>query len=267
MRTLSSITFQRAVAVAHEVAAGDVGVDAARRADAVHGAREVRAGGDQAPRHEALADDLAGVVDVVDEVVERADALREAALDVAPFLPAEHARHEVERERAFRGSPPAAAAGLERDALLHEDRVAAAAGLDQPLGAQPPELLDERARRRPRRAVVLEQLIEERRLRAISVGRRCPHPRAHLEILPRLKGDRFRRMEKPLRGPVFTCHTCPGSRPGARTRSTRPATVLREVLTSRFLGVALAVAGDPDAIQPVEEVDSQAGADDARAPL
>ena len=76
----------RAVAVAHEVAAGDVRVDAARRADAVNGAREVRAGGHQPPRHEALAHDLARVVDVVDEVVERADALREAALDVAPFL-------------------------------------------------------------------------------------------------------------------------------------------------------------------------------------
>ena len=90
-----------AVAVAHEVAAGDVRVDAAGRADAVHGAGEVRAGRDQPPRHEPLADDLARVVDVVDEVVERADPLREAALDRTPFLAAEHARHEVERERPF----------------------------------------------------------------------------------------------------------------------------------------------------------------------
>ena len=40
-----------AVAVAHEVAAGDVRVDAARRADPVHGARELRAGRDQPPWH------------------------------------------------------------------------------------------------------------------------------------------------------------------------------------------------------------------------
>ena len=75
----------RAVAVAHEVAAGDVAVDAARRADAVDGAGEVRAAGDEAPRDDALADDLAPVVDVVDEVVQRADALREALLDGAPL--------------------------------------------------------------------------------------------------------------------------------------------------------------------------------------
>ncbi len=87
--------------MAHEVAARDVRVDAARRADAVHGAGEVRAGGDQPPGHDPLADDLARVVDVVDEVVQRADALREAALDRAPFLAAEHARDEVEREGPF----------------------------------------------------------------------------------------------------------------------------------------------------------------------
>jgi hypothetical protein len=41
------------------------------------------------------------VVDVVDEVVQRADALRQAALDVAPFLATEDARDEIERERPF----------------------------------------------------------------------------------------------------------------------------------------------------------------------
>ena len=83
VRTLSSSTFQRAVGVAHEVAAGDVAVDAARRADAVRGAREV--GRETTSSHGTMpvVDDLAPVVDVVDEVVQRADALREAALDRA----------------------------------------------------------------------------------------------------------------------------------------------------------------------------------------
>ena len=75
----------RAVRVAHEVAAGDVAVDAAGRADAVRGAGEVAAADDQPPRHDPRADDLARVVDVVDEAVQRADALREAALDVRPL--------------------------------------------------------------------------------------------------------------------------------------------------------------------------------------
>ena len=123
--------------MAHEVAAGDVRVDAARRADAVDGAGEVRAGGDQPPGHEALADDLARVVDVVDEVVQRADALREAALDRAPFLAAEHARHEVQREGPFVRGAAVAPLGLEGDALLHEDRVAAPARLDEALGPEP----------------------------------------------------------------------------------------------------------------------------------
>ena len=87
------------VAVAHEIAAGDVRVDAAGRADAVHGARELRAADDQPPRHDPLAHDLARVVDVIDERVQRADALCEAALDRAPFLAVEHARHEVQRKR------------------------------------------------------------------------------------------------------------------------------------------------------------------------
>ena len=43
--------------------------------DAVRLARERGAGDDQLPRHDAVVDDLAPVVDVVDEAVQRADAL------------------------------------------------------------------------------------------------------------------------------------------------------------------------------------------------
>ena len=128
--------------MAHQIAAGDVRVDAARRADPVDRPREVRAGGHEPPRHEALADDLARVVDVVDERVQRADPLCQSALDAAPFLAAENAGHQVEREGAFVGGA-SAAARLERDPLLHEDRVTAAAGLDQALWAEALEHLDE----------------------------------------------------------------------------------------------------------------------------
>ena len=88
-----------AVGVAHEVAAGDVAVDAARRADAVRLAGERGAGDDQLPRHDAVVDDLAPVVDVVDEAVQRADPLGQAALDRRPLRRRDHPRHEVQRER------------------------------------------------------------------------------------------------------------------------------------------------------------------------
>ena len=81
VRTLSSSTFQEPSRVAHQVAAGDVAVDAAGRPDPVRGARERRARHDELPRHDPRVDDLARVVDVVDELVQRADALRQAALD------------------------------------------------------------------------------------------------------------------------------------------------------------------------------------------
>src|SRR3954462_14366007 len=89
----------RAVGVADQVAAGDGEVAAARRPDAVDDAGEVRAGDDQPPRHDPLAHDVALVVDVVDEAVQRPDALREAALDVRPLPGRQDPGDEVERER------------------------------------------------------------------------------------------------------------------------------------------------------------------------
>jgi len=90
------------------------------------------------------------VVDVVDERVERADPLREAALDAAPLLAWDDARHEVERERpvAHRvgGTQFVRPAGVERDALLHEDRVAHAAGVRERVRAEVRERGGERLR-------------------------------------------------------------------------------------------------------------------------
>ena len=134
-----------AVGVAHEVAAGDVAVDAAGRADAVRLARERGPGDDQLPRHDAVVDDLAPVVDVVDEAVQRADALGQAALDLRPLGGRDHPRDEVQRERPVADRPvDVRPAGVERDPLLHEDRVAAAAGVGQLLAAE----LGERAGQR-----------------------------------------------------------------------------------------------------------------------
>src|SRR5580692_5354268 len=49
--------------------------------------------------------------------------------------------------------------------------------------------------------------------------------------------------------------------------STGPTAVLAEVLAGSFLAVAFAIPGHADAVQPVHEIDRQAGADDARAAL
>jgi hypothetical protein len=137
----------RAVGVAHEVAAGDVAVDAAGRADPVRGAGERGARDDQLPRHDPLVHDLARVVDVVDERVERADPLGEPALDAAPLLAGDDPRHEVERERPVaHGSVGVRPAGVERDPLLHEDRVAHPPGVGERVRSQ----LGERGRQRLR---------------------------------------------------------------------------------------------------------------------
>ena len=106
----------------------------------------------------AGADDLALVVDVVDERVERADPLRQPALDRRPLRRGDDPRDEVERERRGR----ARAVGgrqLERDPLLHEDRVAQLAGRDEPLRAEALELGDQRVGVRRAGTVRAEHLV------------------------------------------------------------------------------------------------------------
>ena len=85
----AQIVFQHvdlAVAVAHQVGAGDVAPDAARRIDA-HALRTVERGrADDLLGNDLVLQDLLIVIDVVDELVERVDALLEAALDPLPLF-------------------------------------------------------------------------------------------------------------------------------------------------------------------------------------
>ena len=151
-----------AVLVAHQVAAGDVGVHAARRANAVCRPREVRAAGDQRPGDDPGLDDLALVVDVVDELVQRADPLREPAFDRPPLSAGDDPRDEVERERPV--DHLAVGAGqIEGDPLAHEDRVAQRPGGDEVLGAETVEFGDQRLGVLARDAVGGEDLVEGRR--------------------------------------------------------------------------------------------------------
>ena len=134
-----------AVDVADQVAAGHVAPHATGRADAVGRAGEVGPRDHQLPGHDALADDAALVVDVLHEPVQRPHALGHAALDDAPLGRGHDPRDQVQRERAVLDRP-VVAAGLEGDALLHEDGVAAVGRGGQAVGAQALERLGQRLR-------------------------------------------------------------------------------------------------------------------------
>ena len=160
-----------AVAVSHEVAAADVAVDAAGRADAVDRPRELLATDDQRPRHDPRLDDLVRVVDVVDERVQRPDPLRQAALDDRPLGAGQHPRHEVQRP----GTVTTLAIGarhLERDPLLHEDRVAALAGGAERLRTEAIERGHQRPRVRQRPPTRVEQLVDAALRDRVSGGDR-----------------------------------------------------------------------------------------------
>ena len=86
-----------------------------------------------------LAEDLLAVVDVLDEAVERAHALRQPALDDRPLVGRQDARHEVERERPVAAGAAVGPGGVEGDALLDEDGVAPLARGPEPLAAQAAE--------------------------------------------------------------------------------------------------------------------------------
>ena len=131
-----------AVLVAHDVDAGDVGVDAAGRVDADHLAPEVARAEHELGRHLPVAQDALAVVDVGEEEVERVHALDHAALDVIPLRARDDARDEVEREDPL--EPFLLAVDREADALIEER------GVD---GVAPRlELLDAQSRRAARRA-------------------------------------------------------------------------------------------------------------------
>src|SRR6185503_12629152 len=90
-----------AVGVAHQIAAGDVAPHALRRIDADALRAIERRGTHDLLGDDTVLDDLLAVVDVVDELVERVDALLQPALDPVPLLRRDDARHEIEGEGAL----------------------------------------------------------------------------------------------------------------------------------------------------------------------
>ena len=102
-----------AVATTNEVGAGDVAPHAPRRGEAGAGAAETLPRIDEPVGNDAVFDDPALVVNVVDEQVEGVDPLLEPALDRRPFVGIDHPRHDVKRPDLFR--PGLVAVDVERD--------------------------------------------------------------------------------------------------------------------------------------------------------
>ncbi len=146
-----------AVRAAHEVAADDVHVQVVGHLDADHLAPEVAGEHHEPARHDAVPQDLLGVVDVVHEAVERADPLLQARLDDGPLLGRDDPRDGVEGQDPLRTLAVVVVDG-EGDAAVQERarrELGGAAQLarvhDRELGRQPRVVrARERRRRRPR---------------------------------------------------------------------------------------------------------------------
>jgi hypothetical protein len=87
---------------AHDVDADDMGVDVAGRRDADHLRQEGLVPGDQLHRDTPGAQDFLAVIDVVQEGIDGAHALFDAALQARQLPARDDARHHVEGNQAFR---------------------------------------------------------------------------------------------------------------------------------------------------------------------
>ena len=153
---------------AHDVDAGDVRVDVARHVDTVHLRPVLGIAEDLVGRNAPRPHDLLLVVDVVDVLVQRAHALAQAGLELAPLGRRDDARDDIERDQPFR--PVAVfvllAVDRERDADAAEDEVGLGALVAHRLAA----LLGKPA---PEFAIVLANL----RLLPVHLVKRLAHPR------------------------------------------------------------------------------------------
>jgi hypothetical protein len=145
--------------VPHQVGARDVTPHAAGRAHADTLRPEAHRrlhdlGGD-----DAVLEDLLIVVDVVDEFVQRMDALPESPFEPVPFLGANDARHEIERKRAL--GPGSVAVHVEGDPELHQDPLGRLLTPLELTVAQRADRFEEKLRFGPRPARVVEHLVVE----------------------------------------------------------------------------------------------------------
>ena len=158
----ASVVFQHeilAVAVANEVAAADVDIDVLRHVEAHELRAEMFRALDHLARHDALLHDPLLVIEVVQEHIQRGDALHQPALDVLPLGARDDARDGIEGHDPLRAL--VVAIDGEGDALIEEGlRREAILPLDLRVG-QFVETPEHRAAMRAHRAGRAEHLIEK----------------------------------------------------------------------------------------------------------
>ena len=136
---------------ADDVDAGDVRIDAAGHVHPLHLAAVLRVAEDALGRHGAGLENRLLVIDVVQEGVERAHALREPAFEQVPFVRGNDARDDVERDQPL--GALLLAVDRERDADAVERPFGLLALLRDAIGRRPLEPAGERPVVRPDRPV------------------------------------------------------------------------------------------------------------------
>ena len=109
-----------AVAVPYEIGSDDVRVHAAGEGKPCHDRRVEGVPVDSAPRDDALLDDLAVMVDIVEEQVEGLRSLGEAAADLLPFGGGDDSRKRIKRNKALRSLAVAVDIECNADAVEQE---------------------------------------------------------------------------------------------------------------------------------------------------
>ena len=132
---------------ADDVDAGDVDIDVVRHALAVHLRAERRIAEHQIFRNDSGAQDFARAIDILDEQIERVDALGQALLQELPFGSRHDARDDVERDQALGGV--GLAVNGEGDADAAEDEFGFAAAVIENVGRDLLEPLRQLAIGRP----------------------------------------------------------------------------------------------------------------------
>ena len=140
-----------------EIDPGDVDAHAARRTQAAQLGDEVLRLLHQLGRDHALGDDPLLAVDVVEEHLQRLQPLHQAALDAAPLVGGDHARHQAHRHDLLR----AALIGVDRErhALFDQRQVGQRLAARELVGREAVEQPRRGARVRPRLALGVDELV------------------------------------------------------------------------------------------------------------
>ena len=132
------------VAVPHQVGAGDMAPDAARRIKADALFAKGRGGINDFPGDDAGLDDFLVVVNVVDEQVQRTDALLEAGVNAGPLLGGHDARKDVEGENFLHAG--LLAIDVEGDAHLEQQALGGALAVEDFAGGKGGQRVEQPAR-------------------------------------------------------------------------------------------------------------------------